>query len=165
VSRLRSIGAEERSTRAATSVGSLIRPIPTRPSASSPSAGADHLRPALDEEREVRLRRGVLPHRGVHRRGDDERAAMRQGGLGQKIVGVAVRETREGVRGERRDDEDVSRREVRIRVAGRSLRASAQNVSAATNRSAPAVVTGVTSCPRGRAAAPARTPCRRRSRR
>ena len=72
---------------------------------------------------------------------------MRQCRLGQEVVGVAVREARERVRRERCHDEDVRRREVRIRVGGPLLRASAQKVSAATKRSAPAVVMGVTSCP------------------
>ena len=42
---------------------------------------------------------------------------MRERGLGQEVVRMAVREPSEGVRGERRHDEDVCRSEVRIRVS------------------------------------------------
>ena len=48
--------------------------------------------------------------------GRPQRPAMRERGLGQEVVGVAVRDLRERVRRERGHDEEVRRREVRIRV-------------------------------------------------
>ena len=87
-------------------------------------AGPHDQRAALDEQREVCPRRRVLPHRGVHRRRDDERPAVRERRLRQEVVRQAVRKAREGVRGQRRDDERVGVLQVGIRI-GRS-RASRQ---------------------------------------
>ena len=75
-------------------------------------------------------------------------AAVRKRGLGDEVVREPVRELRERVRGERRDDEQVGagaggRRDP----AAGERRASAKNVSARTNRSAPGVTSGTTSCP------------------
>ena len=50
---------------------------------------------ALDEQREVRLRRRVLPHRRVHRRREQQRAAVRERRLGEQVVGEPVREPRD----------------------------------------------------------------------
>ena len=83
--------------------------------------GPDDLRAALDEEREIRLRRRVLPHRGVHRRREQQRPAVRERGLGEEVVGQPVGEPRHRVRRQRRDDEQVGIDEVRIRVGGLGL--------------------------------------------
>ena len=76
---------------------------------------------ALDEEREVRLRGRVLPHRGVHRGGEEQRPAMRERRLGEQVVREPVRESRERVGRQRRDDQQVCVRQVRVRIGGRVL--------------------------------------------
>ena len=109
---------------------------------------------------------GCCPHARVHRRRDEHRAVVRECGLGQDVVGETVRESRERVGRERRDDEEVEPSEVRVRiVARRLLWASARNVSSATKRSAPAVSTGSRRARRERGAGRACRPCRPRSRR
>ena len=45
---------------------------------------------------------------------------MCERGFRQHVVSQSVREAREGVRGQRRDDEDVPALEMRIRIVGRS---------------------------------------------
>ena len=72
---------------------------------------------------------------------------VREHRLGEDIVGEAVRQARERVRRQRRDDEEIPPPEMRIGIVARGRRASALNVSGATNRSALAVSTGSTSCP------------------
>ena len=72
---------------------------------------------------------------------------MRERRLGQDVVGDALRELRERVRGARRHDEHVGALEVRIEILVAGRRASAANVFAVTNFSAPGVTSGTTSCP------------------
>ena len=92
--------------------------------------GADELDAPRAQRLDVRLRRRVLPHAHVHRGRDEDRAAEGERGLGQDVVGEAVRELRERVRRERRDDEQVGLRAGADRArAARSRRASASNVS------------------------------------
>ena len=83
--------------------------------------GADHVDAPLDQEPHVRLRRRVLPHADVHRRGDEHGAADGERRLGEDVVGQAVRELRQRVRGERRDHEQVRVGEMRVEVARRLL--------------------------------------------
>ena len=83
--------------------------------------GADDHGAARGEQLDVRARRGVLPHRGVHRRREQQRAAVRERGLGEEVVREPVREPREGVRREGGDDERVGVLEVRVRVGRRVL--------------------------------------------
>ena len=65
------------------------------------------------KRRDVRLRRGVVPHVRVHRRGDEHRRARREVQRGQKIIGKSVRELRETVGGGRRDEQQVDARRER----------------------------------------------------
>jgi hypothetical protein len=58
----------------------------------------------------------MRPHAVVHRRRDQQRPAVRERGLAEDVVGQAVRELGERVRGQRRDDEQVSLRQVRVRA-------------------------------------------------
>ena len=109
------------STRRAISSGSLIRPVADEALRELAVLGADDHGAARGEQLEVRPRRGVLPHRGVHRRRDEQRAAVRERGLGEEVVREPVREPRERVRRERRDDEQVGVLEVRVRVGRRML--------------------------------------------
>ena len=107
----------------------------------------EQLDAALGERSRVRLGRGMLPHADVHGRGREDGPAEGEPELGEDIVGEPVRELRERVRRERRDDEQVRVDEVWIEVLGASRRASASKVCAVTNRSASGVRTGVTSWP------------------
>ncbi|HTD36504.1 MAG TPA: hypothetical protein VK669_03230 [Candidatus Limnocylindrales bacterium] len=59
------------------------------------------------QRREMRARRLVLEHRGVHRRSDDDRRARRQRDVRQQIVGEPERELRERVRRTRDDREHL----------------------------------------------------------
>ncbi len=77
---------------------------------------ADELDAPGDERLDVRARRSVRPHARVHRRRDEHRAAMRECRLGEDIVGDAVRELRERVRGARRNDQQVGARQVLVDV-------------------------------------------------
>ncbi len=81
--------------------------------------GTDELDAARAEGRDVRLRRCVAPHPRVHGRRDEHGTRMRERRLGQDVVGEALRQTRERVRSQRRDDEEVEATEVRVRVVGR----------------------------------------------
>jgi hypothetical protein len=58
----------------------------------------------------------VRPHAVVHRRRDEQRPVVREGGLAEHVVGEAVRELGERVRGQRRNDEQVGPRQVRVRA-------------------------------------------------
>ena len=78
----------------------------------------------------------VLPHARVHRGRDEHRPRVRERGLGQDVVRQAVREARERVRGQRRDDEQVDRLEMRVGLVLLDRRASARKVSSVTNRAA-----------------------------
>jgi hypothetical protein len=61
----------------------------------------------------------MLPHAHVHRGRCDHRPAEGQAELRENVVRQAVRELRQGVRRERRDDEQVGVDEMRIEVACR----------------------------------------------
>ena len=60
---------------------------------------------------------------------DDERPAVRERRLGQDVVGEPVRELRERVRRERRDDEQVGARQMRVGVGRRPAAARARGRS------------------------------------
>src|SRR5688572_7143735 len=79
-----------------------------------PRLGADQLDAAGAQDGHVRLRRLVLPHARVHRRGDQHRAAVRERRLGQHLVGEPVGELAERVRRQRRDHEQVGALEMRV---------------------------------------------------
>ena len=117
--------------RAAIASGSAIRPAPTSPSASSPESGPISSQPRSTTQRRVRLRRRVLPHPHVHRGREQHRPAERERGLGQHRVREPVRELGERRGRERRDDEQVGLREVRIEVARASPGARAPRRSRA----------------------------------
>ena len=69
--------------------------------------GLDDDRPALAEGGDVGLRGRVLPHLGVHRRGEDHRAARGEERVGEEVVGQAVRRAGEQVGGRRCDHDHV----------------------------------------------------------
>ena len=78
--------------------------------------GADQLHAAVAKRRRVRLRGGMRPHARVHGRRDEHRAAVCQRRLGEHVVREPVGELRHGVRGQRRDHEQIGARQVRIEV-------------------------------------------------
>ena len=78
----------------------------------------DDLDPAREQQLVVRPRRRVLPHPRVHGGCDEDRAVVREHGLGERVVGQPVREARHRVRRQRRDDEQIGALEMRIRVGG-----------------------------------------------
>ena len=84
------------------------------------TGGADHVDTSRSERRDVGLRRGMLPHARVHGGRDEDGPTVGQGGLGQQVVGQTVCHPRQRVRRERRHDEQVRVRQVRIRI-GRAL--------------------------------------------
>ena len=94
---------------ASRSAGSGSRPGPASPCGrQAPAAGLEHGRAARAQRRDVRLRRGVLPHLVVHRRA--RRAAGSVGGergARQEVVGEPGGELGDRVRRGRRDREDV----------------------------------------------------------
>ena len=67
---------------------------------------------------EVRAGGGMLPHAGVHRRRDEDGAAVRERRLGQHVVGQSVGEPCQRVRCERGDQQQVGALQVRVRVGG-----------------------------------------------
>ena len=81
--------------------------------------GPDELDAAREQRLGVRAGRRVRPHARVHRRRDEHRAAVGERRLGEEVVGEAVRELRERVRGARRDDEQVGARQVEVEVLRR----------------------------------------------
>ena len=72
------------------SSGSGSRPLPVSAPVSRPSAGSMTRHAALAQRGDVGLGGGVLPHLGVHRRGEDHRAAGGQQRVGEQVVGQAV---------------------------------------------------------------------------
>ena len=62
---------------------------------------------ALAQRRDVGPGRGVLPHLGVHRRDEDDRAPGGEQGVGQQVVGHAVRGLGHQVGRRRRDHDQV----------------------------------------------------------
>ena len=79
----------------------------------------EELDAALGERGGVRLGGRVLPHADVHGRGSEDGPAEGEPELGEDVVGEPVRELGEGVRRERRDDEQVRVDEVGVEVARR----------------------------------------------
>ena len=79
--------------------------------------GADQIDAPFDQAPDVLLRRGMLPHAHVHGGRSEDRPAEREHRLSEGVVGEAVRELRERVRRERRNDEQVRLGEMRIEVA------------------------------------------------
>ena len=80
--------------------------------------GPDDLDPTSAQQRLVRLGRRMVPHARVHRRRDEHRAVVGQDGLGEHVVGEAVREARHRVGRQRRDDDQVGALKVGIRAGG-----------------------------------------------
>ncbi len=72
-----------------------------------PDDRTDEQGTALDERRDVRGRRGMLPHAGVHRGGEHQRARRLEQRRREQVVGDPRRQLREHVGGNRRDDGDV----------------------------------------------------------
>ena len=84
---------------ASSSAGSGRRPAPASPVRGEPArAGLEHRRAARAQRRDVRPRRGVLPHVVVHRRRDEQRAGRGERGARQEVVGEAVGELGDRVR-------------------------------------------------------------------
>ena len=99
---------------------------------------------------------GVLPHLGVHRRGEHDRAAGGEQDVGEQVVGQAVGGPGQQVGGGRRDDDEVGlladphvRHLVHVvpHSVATGLPDSAAQVAAPTNCRAAAVGTTVTSWP------------------
>ena len=111
-----SVSPSSSRTRAKIASGSLIRPRPISPSASSPSSGPISSHPALAQRRDVRLRGRVLPHADVHRRRDQKRPAEGERELREHVVRQPVRQLRERVRGQRRDHQQVGVDQVRVEL-------------------------------------------------
>ena len=78
----------------------------------------DDLDAAREQQLVVRARRRVLPHPRVHGGRDEDRAVVREHGLGEHVVGQPVGEPRHRVRRQRRDDEQIGALEMRIRIGG-----------------------------------------------
>jgi hypothetical protein len=87
----RCAAAATASASAAMSAGSGSRPGPVSAPVSRPEAGLDDMSATRSERRDVGLGGRVIPHLGVHRRGEHHRAARRQQGGGQQVVGQAAR--------------------------------------------------------------------------
>ncbi len=141
------VGARARSTTAATSSGSDIRPAPTSPSASSPKPGPTTVAPRSTSSARLACV-AACSHIAVFI------AGARTSGP-RWASAVSVRRSSASPCARRAIVWAVSgattSRSASARCgygsAGGSLRASAQNVRAATNSSAPRVTTGVTSWP------------------
>ena len=87
---------------------------------------ADDLHAAREQQLVIRAGRRVLPHAGVHRRCDEDRAVVREDRLGEHVVREPVREPGHRVRRERGDHDQVGALQVRIRIGRhRVVRASA----------------------------------------
>ena len=86
---------------------------------------ADDLDAAREEQLEVRLGGGVLPHARVHRGSDEDRPGVGERRLGEHVVGETVRETGHRVRGQRGDHEQLGALQVRVRILGLAVRARA----------------------------------------
>ena len=71
--------------------------------------GLDDQAAALAQGRDVRLGGGVLPHLGVHRGREHDRAPGGEQGVGEQVVGQAVRGLGQQVGGRRRDHDQVGR--------------------------------------------------------
>ena len=69
--------------------------------------GLEHDDAARAQGGDVGLGGGVLPHLGVHGRSHHHRAARRQQGVGEQVVGQAVGGLGQHVRGGRRDHDEV----------------------------------------------------------
>ena len=69
--------------------------------------GFQHDRPAAPQGGHVVDGGRVLPHLGVHRRGEQHRTSRREQGRGQQVVGAAVRRAGQQIRGGRRHHDQV----------------------------------------------------------
>ena len=83
------------------------RPLPVSAPVSRPSAGSITSAPRRAQRGDVGLGGGVLPHLGVHRRGEHHRAAGGEQGVGEQVVGQAVRGLGQQVGGGRGDHDQV----------------------------------------------------------
>jgi hypothetical protein len=71
----------------------------------------------------------MRPHARVHRGRDQRGAPVRERGLGQDVVGEAVRQLGERVRGARCDHEQIGTREMEVDVVpGRAARERAEGL-------------------------------------
>ena len=139
------------------SAGSGSRPLPVSLPVSRPSAGSMTSAPRCAQGGDVGLGGGVLPHLGVHRGREHDRAAGGQQGVGEQVVGQPVRGLGQQVGGRRGDHHQVGAPARSARAAPRGRRStrrsatglpdSAAQVGAPTNSSAAAVGTTVTSWP------------------
>ena len=164
---LRRAPASIRSTAAAISSGSAMRPAPTSPSASSPSAGPDELDAARAQASRRSARVAGCSHMRTFIAGATSTGpCVRESGLGEEVVGEPVRQPRERVRRQRRDDEQVGVLEMRVRVVALRL-ASEREEGLGRDEPLGALPSGSgrRRGPPGRAGARACTPCRPRSRR
>ena len=100
-----------RSPRARPSAPRRARPRPARP-----PPGRRTRRRARAAGSTFACVAGCSHMRGVHRRRDQHRAAVRERGLGEDVVGEPVGELGERVRRQRRDHEQVGALEVRVGV-------------------------------------------------
>ena len=87
--------------RAKISAGSGSRPLPVSAPVSRPSAGSMTTAPRDAQRGHVGLGGGVLPHLGVHRGREHDRAARGEQGVGEQVVGQAVGRLGEQVGGRR----------------------------------------------------------------
>ena len=99
--------ATARSTARKMSSGSARRPRPSSPAASGPDDRTDEHGASLGERRDVRGRRGMLPHAGVHRGRQDQRAGRLEQGRREQVVGDPRGELRDDVGRRGSDDGDV----------------------------------------------------------
>ena len=89
------------------SAGSGSRPVPVSAPVSRPTAGSRTTRAAAAQRGDVGQGGRVLPHLGVHRRREHHRAAGGEQGVGEQVVGQAVRGPGQQVGGGRGDDDQV----------------------------------------------------------
>ena len=114
-----SLGWKKAISSSSSSAGSSIRPSPISPQAWSPLPGPSTVAPSARELGEVALRRRMRPHLAVHRRRDQQRAALdrpRQAEQRQQVVGAAVQQLGDEVGARRRDQHGVGlARQVDVR--------------------------------------------------
>ena len=141
----------------ASSAGSGSRPLPLSAPVSRPTAGLDDEHAARAQRRDVGLRGRVLPHLGVHRRREHDRAARGEQRVGEQVVGEPVRGAGQQVGGGRGDDDEVGGLAdphvrhlvdvVPVLVADRAARTAPPRSARRRTASALAVGTTRTSCP------------------
>ena len=89
-------------------LGGLGQPARAGVGAGEPAdGGLEHDHAAAAQRRDVVLRGRVLPHLGVHRRREHDRAARGEQDVGEQVVGEAVRGPGQQVGGGRGDEDEV----------------------------------------------------------